>query len=86
MNPEQQRTICEAIAERFGLPLERVVPEATMESLNIDSLSMIEFMFEVEEKLGISLSESREPLKTLADVFAEIDKALQSSGKSAQLP
>ena len=55
-----------------------------MESLNIDSLSMIEFLFEMEDKLGINLSESREPLKTLGDVFNEIDKALQVKATSAK--
>ena len=68
--------ICVAIAEKFGVPVEQIVPDATMESLNIDSLSMIEFMFEMEDRFGIRLGDSREPLKTLDDVFGEIDKAL----------
>ncbi len=76
MEPELRKEICEAIAERFGVPVESIVPEATMESLNIDSLSMIEFLFEMEDKMGVSLGDSREPLKTLGDVFAEIEKAL----------
>jgi acyl carrier protein len=71
-----QDQICVAISERFGVPIESLLPEATMESLNIDSLSLIEFMFEMEDKLGISLADAREPLKTLADVFAQIDKAI----------
>lgn len=78
MLEEQQYEICAAIAERFDIPIEKLVPQATMESLNIDSLSMIEFLFEMEDKLGVNLSESREPLKTLGDVFSEIDKALQA--------
>lgn len=78
MNQELQDEICKSISERFGVPLEKLVPEVTMESLNIDSLSMIEFMFEMEDKLGINLSESREPLKTLADVLAEVDKAMKT--------
>ncbi|MBI3715120.1 MAG: acyl carrier protein [Betaproteobacteria bacterium] len=78
MDKQLQDEICAAIAERFGVDTEKLVPEATMESLNIDSLSMIEFMFEMEDKLGINLSDSREPLKTLADIYAEIDKAMQT--------
>ena len=78
MLEEQQYEICAAIAERFDIPIEKLVPQATMESLNIDSLSMIEFLFDMEDKLGVNLSESREPLKTLGDVFSEIDKALQA--------
>lgn len=84
MLEEQQYEICSAIAERFGLPIEILVPQATMASLNIDSLSMIEFLFEMEDKLGISLSASREPLKTLGDVFGEIDKALEAKAVGAK--
>ncbi len=78
VDTQLQEEICNAIAERFGVEKEKLVPEATMESLNIDSLSMIEFMFEMEDKLGVNLSESREPLKTLGDVFSEIEKALKA--------
>lgn len=77
MDKAIQDEICLAISEKYGVPVEKLVPEATMESLQIDSLSMIEFMFELEDKLGISLTDSREPLKTLADVFGEIDKAVR---------
>lgn len=84
MLEEQQYEICVAISEHFDVPIEKLVPEATMESLKIDSLSMIEFLFEMEDKLGINLSESREPLKTLGDVFSEIDKALQAKTANAK--
>ena len=76
MDQSMQQEICAAISAHFGVPVEQLQPEATMESLNIDSLSMIEFLFVMEDKYGISLGESREPLKTLGDVFKEIDKAI----------
>lgn len=79
MDKELQNEICAAISERFGVPVEQLLPEATMESLNIDSLSMIEFLFDMEDKLGVSLGDSREPLKTLGDVFNEIDKAMAAA-------
>lgn len=78
MLEEQQDEICAAIAAHFGVPIELLVPQATMAALNIDSLSMVEFLFEMEDKLDISLSDSRVPLKTLGDVFDEIDKAIQA--------
>ena len=84
MLEELQDEICSAIAERFGVPIELLVPEATMASLNIDSLSMIEFLFEMEDKLGISLSDSRVPLRTLGDIFDEIDKAIQAKASGVK--
>lgn len=83
MNADLQLEICSAIALHFGVAIEKLQAEATMESLNIDSLSMIEFLFEMEDRFGISLGESREPLKTLGDVFGEIDKALAAKRASA---
>ena len=44
---------------------------------------MIEFLFDMEDKFGISLGDSREPLKTLGDVFKEIDKAIAAKGGAA---
>ena len=65
----------EMIAEEFKIPLEKLTPDVTMEALGIDSLSVIDFMFDVEDKLGLEMPDSRTPLVTLGDVFAEIDKA-----------
>ena len=76
MDQALHQEVCTEISTHFGVPMEKLQPEATMESLNIDSLSMIEFLFEMEDKFGISLGNSREPLKTLGDVFNEIDKAM----------
>jgi acyl carrier protein len=65
----------EMIAEEFKIPLDELTPDVTMEALGIDSLSLIDFMFDVEDKLGLEMPDSRTPLVTLGDVFAEIDKA-----------
>jgi acyl carrier protein len=83
MNSDARQEVCEAISAHFGVPIEKLQPEATMESLNIDSLSMIEFLFDMEDKLGINLGDSREPLKTLGDVFNEIDKAVAAKDGAA---
>ena len=83
MDHDLQEEICIAISAHFGVAIEKLQPEATMESLNIDSLSMIEFLFDMEDKFGISLGDSREPLKTLGDVFKEIDKAIAAKGGAA---
>ena len=80
---EIQSEVCAAIAEHFHVPIEALQPEATMQSLNIDSLSMIEFLFEMEDRFGIHLENSREPLKTLGDVFNEIEKAIDAKAADA---
>lgn len=79
MSPADSETLRnklkEMISEEFKIPQERLTPDVTMEALGIDSLSLIDFMFDAEDKLGIEMPDSRTPLLTLGDVFAEIDKA-----------
>jgi acyl carrier protein len=68
-------TIQRMIVEQFELKQEDLLPGATLESLGLDSLSVIEFMFNIEDKFNIKLSnELLENIKTLQDVVDIIDK------------
>ena len=83
-NPEElQRKLVAMISEEFNIPVEKLTPEATIESLGIDSLGLIDFMFDVEDKFGIDMPDSRTPLLTLGDVFTEIAKATPNSTPKA---
>jgi acyl carrier protein len=65
------------LAKDFGLPLDKLRPEARLEDLDIDSLRMIEILFGVEETFAITVATEqsvlREELKTLGDLAAHID-------------
>ena len=39
--------------KKYDLPAERITPEATLESLGLDSLDLIELLFEVEDEFNI---------------------------------
>lgn len=62
----------------FDLPAGSLQPEASLESLGIDSLRMIEIVFNVEDEFGIAVkaepAELRARLKTLADLAAYVDE------------
>ena len=68
----------------FGLERAKLVPEATLESLDIDSLRMIEMLFVIEDEFkvtaGTDQAELRARLKTLGDLAGYID-TLPSSAK-----
>ena len=64
------------MVEQFNLKLEKLTPEATLESLGLDSLSVIEFMFNLEDELKIKLPDERVEIKTLQDVTNLVDKIL----------
>ena len=71
----------------FGVPAEALRPEATLESLDIDSLRMIEILFCIEEEFGISVTaepaELRARLKTFGDLAGYIDILAKGGGARA---
>lgn len=69
-------TIQRMMVEQFDLKLEDLTPDAKLESLGIDSLSVIEFMFNLEDELKIKLSDERVELKTVQDVANIVDKLI----------
>jgi len=77
----------ELLARDFALKPEALVPGATLESLDIDSLRMIEILFCVEDEFKIAVSaeqsELRARLKTLGDLAAYIDTLVAEKQKAA---
>ncbi|MGB8516991.1 MAG: phosphopantetheine-binding protein [Gallionella sp.] len=76
-------TIQRMMVEQFDLKLEDLKPNAELESLGIDSLSVIEFMFNLEDELKIKLSDERLELKTIQDVANAVDKLVAEQKGSA---
>jgi len=77
MNADLADNIKGLIAEQYGIDLAKLTPETEVASFGIDSLAMIEFMFQMEEKFNIRMADSRAPLVTVADVVAEIERAVR---------
>ena len=67
----------------FQIAREALVPAATLESLEIDSLRMIEILFVVEEEFGVSAPEDvgqlRESVRTLGELAAYIDSLARAA-------
>lgn len=69
-------TIRQMIAEEFELDPAIITADATLESLNIDSLSTIEFMFMVEDRFNIDMPEERVKLHTVGDIVIGLEKVI----------
>jgi acyl carrier protein len=78
MNADLTNGVKSLIAEHFGIDIAKLTPDTEIASLGIDSLSMIEFMFQMEEKFHVHMADSRAPLSTVADVIAEIERAISA--------
>ncbi len=70
-------------AKEFSVNPDALDPNAPLDSLGIDSLSFIEFMFKVEEEFGVGVSdEELKSIKTLADLERHVAGALAAAGKA----
>jgi acyl carrier protein len=78
------QTIQRMMVEQFDLKLENLSPDAQLDSLGLDSLSVIEFMFSLEDELKIRLTDERAELKTVGDVASFVDKIIAEQKGSAK--
>ena len=74
-------TLREIIATKFDKPLAEITPEATLESLEIDSLDTFDIIFDAEEKFGIKVPNDEVDIKTVSDVVALLDRLRTAQGK-----
>ena len=70
-----------ALLERdFAMPRASLHPDATLDSLDVDSLRLIEIAFAVEDEFGITMPQDqaaiRARVKNLSDLAALIEELL----------
>ena len=67
---------------KYKIEPENVTPDATLESLGLDSLDLIELLFEVEDEFNIRVPQdggSALKMTKVQDVVDSIDRILASS-------
>ena len=70
-------------AKEFSIDASGLDPAAPLDTLGIDSLSFIEFMFKVEDEFGVKVSdEDLRSIKCLADLERHVAASLQAIGKA----
>lgn len=60
-------------AETFGIAEEKLLPRATLESLGLDSLAVIEFLFQIEDQFHIQIPDQANPPRTLDEMVQLIE-------------
>jgi acyl carrier protein len=73
--------LMQLFAQTFEISTERLLPEATLESLGLDSLAVIEFLFQIEDKFGIQIPDQASPPGTLGEM-AQLVTPLMPQGHS----
>jgi acyl carrier protein len=62
------------LAEKFEVSPEHIDPTARMDQLGIDSLAVIEVIFQIEDEFKISIQSDPGELQTLGDLVACVDR------------
>lgn len=65
--------IREFLDSRLGVPPVQVVPEAALAGLGVDSLMMLELVFECEDRFGVTLDKNLKSPKTVGELVALVD-------------
>jgi len=66
--------IREFLKDHLGLDPEKVTAEAALAEIGVDSLMMLELMFEFEDRCGITLSNDLKSPKTVGEMVALMDR------------
>lgn len=54
--------------------LDKIVPEAALTELGIDSLMLVELMFEFEDKTGLTMPTDLPPPKTVGELLQQLSE------------
>lgn len=77
------QTIQRMMAEQFELKTEDLTPDAQLEALGLDSLSVIEFMFNIEDEFHIKLPDERVEIKTIQDIANVVERMVAEQKPAA---
>lgn len=72
--------IREFLDGRLGVPPQQVVPAATLATLGVDSLMMLELVFECEDRFGVTLAKNLKSPKTVGELVALVDRLRSEQG------
>lgn len=67
------------LAERIGKMEQELAPETVLADLGVDSLMLLELLFEFEDKLGIELPKDIGTPKTIGELIGLIDDLRKTS-------
>jgi acyl carrier protein len=62
------------IQEKYGLDVSQVDPHASLRASGVDSLALVEFIFDVEDRMGLTVPDDNPNMDTLAELAAAIDR------------
>ena len=81
MSPHTFEIVASVLTEQFHVEAEKISPQSALQALGLDSLSLMEFVFAIEDRFELRIPEERlDPRQaslTLADVCQALDEAIE---------
>lgn len=68
--------VAKALAEAALTPIARIAPATRLDELDVDSLSITEMIFDLEDQFGVELGNGTPKLVTVQDIVDLIDRAV----------
>ena len=72
--------LAEVLAEKYDVAPDKIRPEATLSDLGLDSLMVVEFLFDLEDDFDIEVPEEQAEFETLGEAAALIDELVKAKG------
>jgi len=72
--------IVELLVEKYGIEEGRISPDAAMTDLGLDSLSLAELVFDIEDLFEIQLQENDSEFTSFGEAVALVDRYLEAKG------
>jgi acyl carrier protein len=60
--------------EKYGLDASQVDPSTSLRASGVDSLALVEFIFDVEDRMGVTVPDDNPNMDTLAELADAIDR------------
>ncbi len=80
-------TLVDILARDYCVAREQIRPEATLETLGLDSLSVLELMFKIEDRYKVKITDDTPTdLLTVSDVVRYIDGLLAVNSATHSRP
>jgi acyl carrier protein len=79
-------TLADILTRDYCIDREQIGPEATLKTLGLDSLSLLELMFKIEDRYKVKITgDTPTDLVTVSDVVRYIDSLLAESAATHDL-
>ena len=70
--------LSEMLVEKYNVQATATHPDTTMAELGLDSLSLTELLFDLEDEFGIEVPDERARFNTLGEAAALVDELVRA--------